>query len=245
VETTIYVNSIVRSVGEDGTVALVVTDDPEGQEYANSFATAASDTNLTIVDRQLLPADNIVPPSSAVLVIASKRPAAIAVALSGAACATFLTELAKARAATEGWEPLVYMSGECADTSILGLAGDAADGVLTSANLVSDSPDFVATMQERGLQNGYALAAEGWTAAEVTVAIVAEAQRSSEGLTRRSIIDAARNLSYTPSLARPGVHYVTNGADDPFPAESLQIIRFDSATHSFVDVGPLIAQFES
>jgi hypothetical protein len=137
------------------------------------------------------------------------------------------------------------MSGECADTSILGLAGPAADGVLTSANLVSDAPDFVATMQARGLQNGFALAAEGWTAAEVTVAILRQAQQSAAGLTRESIIDAARNLSYTPSLARPGVHYVTNGIDDAFPAESLQIIRFDAANRTFVDVGPLIAQFES
>jgi hypothetical protein len=137
------------------------------------------------------------------------------------------------------------MSGGCADPSILSLAGSAADGVLTSSNLSTDQPDFVAAMGNAGVTNGLAAAAEGWTAAEVTVAIFRQAQASPSGLTRASIIEAARNLSYTPSLARPGVQYTTNGTEDAYPAESLQVIRFDAAAHSFSDVGPLVAQFES
>jgi hypothetical protein len=73
----------------------------------------------------------------------------------------------------------------------------------------------------------------------------AQAQQSDAGLTRASIIDAARNLAYTPSLARPGVEFTTNGLSDAYPGESLQIVRYDAASQAFVDVGRLIAQFES
>jgi hypothetical protein len=163
----------------------------------------------------------------------------------GAACATFLIELANVRFAMAGWDPTVYMSGSCADPSILALAGDTADGVYTSSNLLAAEPTFDAAMASLGLTDGRAAAAEGWTAAEVTVAVLDQARRSAAGLTRASIIDAARHLSYTPSLGRPGVHFTTDGADDAYPAESLQVIRYIAATHEFVDVGPLVAQFES
>jgi len=243
VETKVYANSMVGSIGQNGTVALVVTDDAAGQEYAKAFTDAAAQAQLAIVDQPVVAANAIEPPSAAVLVLASKRPQTIAVALEGAACATFLTELAKARSASPGWTPLIYISGACADASILGLAGDAADGVLTSANLAVDG-DFSALMQDRGVHDGFELAAEGWTAAELTVAAIQQAQAAGV-LTRASIVDAARNLSYRPSLGRPGVEYVTRGAVDPFAAESLQMIRFDAGNRSFVDVGPLVTQFES
>ncbi len=245
VETTVYVNSIVRSQGEDARVALLVTDDGDGQTFANSFTSAAGDTSITMIGHQTVEPNVIDPPNRQLLEIASTKPDTIVASLTGAACATFLTELAKVRLALGDWNPSVYMSGGCADPSILSLAGSAADGVLTSSNLRTDDPTFEGAMAAAGVTNGLAAAAEGWTAAEVTVAILGQAQRSSAGLTQASIIDAARNLSYTPTLARPGVQYTTNGLDDAFPAESLQVIRYDATAHVFSDIGPLVAQFES
>ena len=100
-------------------------------------------------------------------------------------------------------------------------------------------------MAKAKVTNGLGLAAQGWTAAEVTVAAMQAAAKSPSGLTRASIMTAARHLSYTPSLGRPGVKFTTNGSLDPNVAESLQIVRFDAATQAFTDVGPLITQFES
>lgn len=245
VETTVYVNSIVRLQGEDARVALLVSADSDGQTFANSFIAAAGDTSFSVLGQQVVEPGVIDPPNHQLLEIAAAKPDTIVASLSGAACATFLTELARVRAALGEWDPVVYMSGGCADASILSLAGDAANGVLTSANLVAAEPTFDAAMAAAGVTNGLGSAAEGWTAAEVTVAVLRQAQASAAGLTRASIIDAARHLSYTPSLARPGVQYTTNGADDAYPAESLQVIRFDAASRSFDDVGPLVAQFES
>jgi ABC-type branched-subunit amino acid transport system substrate-binding protein len=245
VETTVYVNSIVRSQGETSSVALLVSDDSDGQTFANSFVAASSDTALSVVDQQVVEPNVIVAPNAQLLQIASHRPDAIVASLTGAACATFLIELANVEFAMGDWHPSVYMSSGCADPSILSLAGNTADGVLTSSNLSTSEPTFDAAMAAAGVSDGLAAAAEGWTAAEVTVAIIDQARRSASGLTRASIIDAARHLTYTPSLGRPGVQFLTDGSDDGYPAESLQVIRYVAAGHDFVDVGPIVAQFES
>ena len=244
VETSVYVNSIVRLQGEHAKVALLVTDDSDGQTFANSFAAAVGDTSITLIGRQIVAAAAIDPPNRQLLEIAAKKPDAIVASLTGAACATFLTELTRVRMALGDWNPAVYVASGCADPSILALAGAAADGVLTSTNLRTDEPTFVEAMTVAGVTR-LAAAAEGWTAAEVTVAILRQAQASPAGLTRASIIDAARHLNDTPSLARPGVHFATDGANDAFPAESLQVVRFDATGLTFTDVGPLVAQFES
>ncbi|MEO7399075.1 MAG: ABC transporter substrate-binding protein [Ilumatobacteraceae bacterium] len=244
-ETTVYVNTIVRSIDEDATVALLVSNDDTGTSYARSFLDAAADTDLSIVEQQLVEPDVVDAPARQVLIIASRQPQVIVASLSGAACATFLTELDRVRVALPGWEPFVYVSSDCADATVLGLAGLAADGVMSSAALVSEDPDFIASMRVLGITTGFTRAADGWTAAEVTVAILASAQLSPQGLTRATIINAARNLAYTPSLARPGVEYVTNGVDDAYPVESLQVVRWDATKQMFGDVGALVAQFES
>jgi branched-chain amino acid transport system substrate-binding protein len=244
VETTVYVNSIVRLQGEKAKVALLVTDDSDGQTFANSFSSAVADTSISVIGEQTVPPNVIDPPNRQLLEIASQKPDTIVASLAGAACATFLTELAKVRVALGDWNPTVYMASGCADPSILTLAGPAADGVLTSSNLRTDDPTFAAAMA-RAEVSSLAPAAEGWTAAEVTVAILRQAQASPTGLTRASIIEAARNLNYTPSLARPGVQFTTDGVADAYPAESLQVVRFNASDLTFTDVGPLVAQFES
>ena len=87
-------------------------------------------------------------------------------------------------------------------------------------------------------------AAAGWTTAEVTVAMLIQAQKSPDGLTRASIIDAARNFTYTPMLARDGVVLKMNGTADPYLAESLQVLQYNATAKTFTDIGKLITQFE-
>lgn len=245
VETTVYANAIRRSVGDDATVALLVSNDDAGLGYAASFITAAADLGVDVVLQQTVEPSIIDAPTVQVVTMAAAAPQVIVASLAGAACATFITELGKARTALPDWKPDVYLGSDCADSSILRLAGGAANGVLSSTALLSDDPEFVERMRAAGLNDGFTRAEQGWTAAEVTVAILIRAQQSSHGLSRASIIDAARNLSYTPSLVRSGVTYTTNGLIDTDPVESVQIVRYDAADQSFTDVGRLVAQFES
>jgi len=173
----------------------------------------------------------------------------------GAGCIGFLTELAAAKAQNAGWAPATFITNTCASSLILGAAGAAADGLYTSGNLKdvvapsnAEDPavkEYLAYMESQGLADIAATAAAGWTTAEVTVAIIKQAMESPEGLTRASIINAARNFEYTPMLARDGVVDKMNGAEDAFLAESLQVLQYDFETATFTDIGELITEFET
>jgi len=80
---------------------------------------------------------------------------------------------------------------------------------------------------------------------ELTVEIIAKAAASEAGLTRASIIEAARSVNYTPMLARDGVVMKTNGTSDQATAESLTVIQYNATSKTFADVGSLISDFES
>ena len=77
------------------------------------------------------------------------------------------------------------------------------------------------------------------------MAILAQAAESPDGLTRASIINAARNFEHTPSMGRDGITYKMNGEEDAFLVESTQIVQYDAAAKIFNDVGELITNFES
>ena len=87
--------------------------------------------------------------------------------------------------------------------------------------------------------------AAGWNYAEVTVEILRRAAESPEGLTQASIINAARNLDFTPTMIREGITFKTDGEEDGYLVESSQIVQYDAATKFFNDVGELITEFES
>ena len=88
-------------------------------------------------------------------------------------------------------------------------------------------------------------ATAGWTTAEVTVAILIQAAASPEGLTQASIINAARNFNYEPTLGIDGVVFKMMGEEDPYIAESLVVRQYNAASATFTDIGELITEFES
>jgi hypothetical protein len=174
----------------------------------------------------------------------------------GAQCPTFLRALGQARAADPTWAPRVYLTTTCGTSTLLADAGADADGVITSTALVDvNDPSLAedpAVKDFRGALVGndfpedgdFAMAAVGWTEMEATVEVLTTAAASSGGLTRASIINAARDLSFTPSLARKGITLTTNGATDPYPLESLQLVRWDAARHAYVELGPVVTELE-
>jgi hypothetical protein len=105
--------------------------------------------------------------------------------------------------------------------------------------------EYIEFMTAQGNKDIVTTASAGWHVAEVTVAILKQASESPEGLTRASIMNAARNYSLVPSLAREGVVLTMNGEADAFQAESLQVVQFDFASGTFKDIGSLIADYES
>ena len=148
----------------------------------------------------------------------------------------------------------MFITNTCASLLILRAAGFAADGLYTSRDLldigdpeVQAQPavaEYVDFMTGLGKADLVTTAAAGWTTGEVTVAILNQAATSPDGLTRASIINAARNFEITPSLAG-GVVDRSQGEDDPYLAESLQVVQFDADTATFADIGTLVTEFES
>ena len=100
-------------------------------------------------------------------------------------------------------------------------------------------------MESLGKGDIITTAAAGWHTAEMTVLVIKQAMDSPEGLTRASIINAARNFDQVGTFTRDGVRMKMNGLEDQFLAQSLQIIQYDAETKLFTDIGELITEFES
>ena len=262
VESKVYAKKIADLYPEGAKVAMFYVNNEFGQVYADAFKELAGDYNLEIIDEQTIEATDAAPPASQLTSIAAAKPDVIMAVPLGAGCIGFLSELAAAKAQNSGWEPATFITNTCASSLILGLAGAAVEGVYTSNATIdignpanADLPnvkEYLDFMASKGLSASATTGAAGWNTAEATIAAIKQAMDSPEGLTRASIINAARNLEYTPMLARDGVIARSIGESDPFLFESLQVLQIafhpeaeGDAKITFTDIGDLITEFES
>lgn len=255
VETRVYAKKMAELFPAGASVALFHVNNEFGQFYIDTFREIAGDYSFTEVEEETIEATDQAPPTAQLTNIAAAKPDVILAVPLGAQCITFLTEVANQKAANPGWNPAVFVTNTCASSLILALAGAAADGLYTSNALVDvvdpanasvpSVAEYLAFMEKEGKKDLAATASAGWTTAEVIVAVLIQAAASPEGLTRASIINAARNFEYTPMLGVSGVVYKMNGVDDPYLAESLVVRQYSASTATFTDVSDLITEFES
>ncbi|MEY3092086.1 MAG: hypothetical protein RL413_77 [Actinomycetota bacterium] len=255
VEAKAYAALIADQFPAGAKVALFYVNNEFGQVYAEAFKEVAPEFNIELVDEQTIEATDAAPPTAQVNSIASNAPDAILAVPLGAGCATFLGEVANAKAANAGWNPSMFLTATCASSLILGLAGPAATGLYTSNNLVdildpevAAQPavaEYIAYMEGLGKGDIITTAVAGWHTAEVTVLTLKAALESEAGLTRASIINAARAFNQATTFTRPGITLKMNGVEDQFLAESLQVVQYDAETKLFTDIGELITEFES
>lgn len=254
-ETSIYAEDIKKQFPNGAKTAVFITNNDFGQDYKDQVNKVASDAKLTVVDSQTIEATDSNPPTSQVTSIASKKPDVIVAAPLGAQCPTFLKEVANAKSTTPGWNPRIYVTSTCASPILLALAGPAADGIITITTGVdvtdpknASVPEVVAfknAMQANSPETtDLATAAAGWSVGELTVQVLKQAAASPDGVTRASIMNAARNLSFHPSLARPGITLKTSGTTDPYLSEVVQIVQFNASSKTYTDVGSVIDKFE-
>jgi len=253
VEASIYATKI-KELKPGAKVALFSINNEFGKAYIDAFKKKATEFGFQIVDEQTVEAGDNNPPTTQVSSIADKAPDAIVAIPLGLQCPVFLNELANAKAQHAGWNPPVFITNTCASKLFFGLAGPAAEGVYTSSNLI-DSNDpknatnpgiktFLDAYAAAGLAADPAVTETGWSVGESTLAILNAALKSGT-LSRKSIIEAARNLTYTPSLARPSVQYKMNGADDAYAFQTLQVLQWSAASATFTEIGDPITEFES
>jgi len=255
VESKVYATQMAEMFPEGANVSLFNVNSEFGQVYVDAFKEIAGDYGLTIVGDETIEVTDSAPPTAQVTNIAAAKPDVIMAVPLGAGCISFLTEVANAKAANPGWNPAVFITNTCASSLILGASGAAADGLYTSANTIDVIDpanaavpvvaEYLAFMAADGKSDIAATAAAGWITAEVTVAVLIQAAASPEGLTQASIINAARNFTYTPSLGVPGLVFKMDGEKDPFLSESLVVRQYNAAAATFTDVSKLITEFES
>jgi branched-chain amino acid transport system substrate-binding protein len=234
----------------DATVATYFVNNEFGNVFNDAFHEAADEAGLTLGAEQSIEAGDNAPPVAQVSSFADEAPEVIVGVPLGVQCATFLAELANAKAENPDWEPAVFLTSTCASPLILGLAGPAATGMFTSASMglydvldpataeIEPVATYLAAMEAQGLTDIVTTGGAGWNAAEVTVAILIKASESEAGLTQASIIEAARSLDFHPTLLRENLHnYVMNGEDDAYYSEDVQIITYDAEAGHFADVG--------
>ena len=258
VESAVYAAQIAELYPDGAKVALFHVNNEFGQYYVDAFKDLADQYGIEIVGEETIEATDSNPPTAQVTNIAALKPDVIMAVPLGAQCISFLSEVANAKAANPDWTPATFLTNTCASSLILGASGQAANGLYTSSNLIDvvdpanaaipQVAEYLAFMDGLGKADIAATAGAGWTTAEVTVAILIQAQASPEGLTRASIMNAARNFTFTPSLGLPGVEFKMNGEEDPFLAQSLVVRQYSVAedgSGTFTDIGKLITDFES
>ena len=258
IEASIYATKL-KELKPGAKVALFYVNSELGKTYVEEFKKQAGLLGLEVVDEQTIEPNVYDQPVTQVGSIAGKLPDAIIAIPLGLQCPAFLTELANAKAQNAAWVPLVFITNTCASKLFFGLAGPAAEGVYTSNNLVDVNDSKNATNPGvKAFMDAYSAArvagdpgviAAGWTAGETTVAILNAALKTGT-LSRKSIIEAARNLTFTPSLARQspssqGVQYKMKGAEDPFAFQTLQVLQWSGASQIFTEIGDPITDFES
>lgn len=242
----------VESIGEnfaDSSVALYYVNNEFGNVYMDAFREAADEAGLEIVTEQTVENGDEAPPQAQLSALAEAAPDVIMATPLGAQCVTFLSELANAKAANPDWQPVIYITNTCASPLILAIAGAAADGIYTSASMglrdvanptvQEEEPVavYLAEMERQGLADIVTTGAAGWNVGEVTVEILRVASESEAGLTQASIIEAARNLEFAPSLLREGMMYIMHGEEDAFYSEDIQVVKYLAADAHFEDVG--------
>jgi ABC-type branched-subunit amino acid transport system substrate-binding protein len=254
-ETLVYLENIKKDFPDGAKIAIHHVNSDFGDYYAKTLKDNAKDAKLDIVSEQTIEAEDSNPPTAQVSEIASKKPDVILAVPLGAQCPTFMSELAKAKAANPGWDPRVYITSTCASPLILKIAGAAADGLYTISGSIdvadpknASNPkvkEYHDYMVSKGFKSDgdFATAAAGWSTAEATVAVLAQAAAGGE-LTRASIMNSARSLDFTGMFARPGVKLHTDGDKDGFPLESFQVIQWDATSKTYKDVGPVNSEFE-
>jgi branched-chain amino acid transport system substrate-binding protein len=162
----------------------------------------------------------------------------------------------KAVAGIGNWKPLTYISQTCTSQIILNVATDSGanpgvvDGVLSTGYVMDpadpefdDDPGMVEYkriaraqgLSDAEINNGYT--AYGWTMGQLLEATLNQAP----SLDRKTVMETAYSLQDLDlPLLRTPIVVNTAGAADPFPIESLYVIKYDSATGRWVEQGEVI-----
>ncbi|MBF6353031.1 ABC transporter substrate-binding protein [Nocardia higoensis] len=149
-----------------------------------------------------------------------------------------------------GYKPeLVVKASNCVNTPEYLTAGAAADGVVIPRYL--KDPGDPAMVADPGVQTyladmtgvadpNNAVTISGWLQADLMINTLQQAATSEQGLTRISIIEAARNQTYSSPMLTDGIEWVST-PDHPAGVNGFEPIAWSAAERRFLPAGPVVA----
>jgi branched-chain amino acid transport system substrate-binding protein len=238
---------VLEQENPEAQVAMLVQDDDFGAAYEEGFRQAIEGTDIEVVavEEYATGASEV---GAQITSLAASGADAFFDGGTLLACPDALTQ-----AAAAGWEPITWVSGTCTSDTLMGLAGAAANGVYSAANIKDplnpewdEDPDMVQYLadinqyQPDGFRPTNAIVGYGYTQAAVFIA----ALEAAEAPTRLALMESLHDLDVSEvGLLLPGVT-VTTSADDAFMGETLQLAQYtfegEGARNHFVPMGELV-----
>ncbi|WP_208029580.1 ABC transporter substrate-binding protein [Rhabdothermincola sediminis] len=213
-------------------VAVLYQNDDFGESYLTAFRAAIEGTDIEVVQTASYNPTDPEPRDQITTLAASGADTAL-LAATALKCPQSLNLIRESN-----WNPTIYISATCTSNTVVGLAQPGAnDGVLSSIYLKDPSdPQWaddpaMQQFQQYGAQYGISqedlrngIVGYGWTMG----ALLAETLRRSPELTRQAVMQTAYSLQDVQvGLLLPGITINTNGAQDPFPIEQMQIGQYN------------------
>ncbi|WP_191563587.1 ABC transporter substrate-binding protein [Janibacter melonis] len=242
VEMKTVVEGLKKEYPDGAEVALAANQTESGKGYADGFKNAIEGTDFTIAAEEPL-----TDPRTA----ASALKATDAPILVDAGVTTDCLSLTQA-VGRVGWKPKTFIQpSNCADGATLyAPAGDAADGqqilrwLKDPASDEFADDDAVTEYREQAKANGAdspdnSYTVNGWAIADLMIDNFKRAAESDEGLSRLSIMQAARTQDYQPPMFIDGITFQMS------PTQSYGILAFkpytwDAKAKSFEPAGEVI-----
>ncbi len=227
----------------DAKVAMLVQNDDFGKAYEDGFKQQIEGSDITVTEVKTYEAGTDEVASE----ITSLKASGADTFFNGAtllACPNALNA-----AQEQSWDTVTFVSGTCISKTLMGIAGEAADGVFATTNIKDPlnpafaddeaMKEYFATLEEFGAsdvdpENG--IVAYGYTQGALLVEIL----ESLETLDRGSLMNAMYELDgLTAGLLLDGVE-VNTSPEDRFLAEDVQMIQYNAANKYFENVGEVL-----
>lgn len=223
-------------------VAILRASDDFGKAYSETFRSLIKGSKITIVKEETYNPEQS-DTKSQVTSLAATDADVLLLGATLLACPDALKNVQ-----SSGWKPLTYMSGTCTSKTLMSLAGDAADGVLSVTDIMepglakwADNPAMKLYQEkiakyapDADAENG--IVAYGWT----TAALLAETLQRSKSLTRQGVMETARTLDVSDvGLLMPGVTLQVD-ATDWFLGEMFTLAQYSAAQGHFELVGDIL-----
>jgi branched-chain amino acid transport system substrate-binding protein len=211
-------------------VAILSQNDSFGASYVEGFKKAIEGTDITVAAEETFDPKVETNPQGQVTTLAGSGADAWLLGVTSIPCPNALKSAKDA-----GWQPLTYVTLTCSSKVLMTLAGDAAEGTVSTR--ATYDPSDPASAQEPGVVEfktegaKYGLSAEdlddlnvaaGWNFAAYLVQLFEAAPE----LERASVMNTAwfqKDVEF--GLNVEGITWTTDGEEDPFGYEQLQFVK--------------------